>query len=76
MTYGDLANFVESTNPWFNRGGGYNDGGIAGQFNFNTNTGEANGDHGFRVVLARLNYKSLLKLRHNIINKKKILYRN
>ena len=50
--YGDYANFVYSTNPWFNRGSYWNYGVLAGQFVFARNTGGASGISGFRVVLA------------------------
>ena len=50
--YADNSNFVDSTNPWFNRGGNYNNGVLAGQFNFNRNTGGVNTNIGFRLVLA------------------------
>jgi len=43
---------VNSGNPWFNRGGNYNNGVLAGPFNFNNNTGGANGNIGFRLVVA------------------------
>ena len=55
--YGDNSNFVDSTNPWFNRGGNYDNGVLAGQFNFNRNTGAANGNIGSRLVLADYNIK-------------------
>ena len=50
--YADNSNFVDSTNPWFNRGGNYNNGVLAGQFNFNRNTGGTNTNIGFRLALA------------------------
>ena len=50
--YGDYAYFVGSAWPWFSRGGGFSDGVVAGQFDFNRYSGEANGGRGFRVVLA------------------------
>ena len=55
--YGDNSYFVQSSNPWFNRGGNYNNGILAGQFNFNRNTGEANSNIGSRLVLADYNIK-------------------
>ena len=50
--YGDYANFVGSTYPWFHRGSHSIDGVLAGQFHFNRATGGANGAGGFRVVLS------------------------
>ena len=41
---------VNSWNPWFLRGGGYNNVASAGVFNFNNNNGNANIDRSFRVV--------------------------
>lgn len=55
--YGDNSNFVDSSNPWFNRGGNYNNGVLAGQFNFNRNTGGVNTNIGFRLVLGTKIYK-------------------
>ena len=51
-----VSNFVESSNPWFNRGGNYNNGSNAGQFNFNRNTGNGNSNNSARLVLLGLNY--------------------
>ena len=45
------ANFVDSSNPWFIRGGHYSDGVLAGQFHFARDTGAASGGRGFRLVL-------------------------
>ena len=50
--YADNSNFVDSSNPWFNRGGNYDNGVLAGQFNFNRNTGGSNTNIGSRLVLA------------------------
>jgi hypothetical protein len=50
--YADLSNFVEPSYPWFARSGYYFHGGIAGQFDFFTNTGGAISNVGFRLVLA------------------------
>ncbi len=58
--YTDLAHFVDSSHPWFVRGGNYADGGLGGQFNFNRNTGAVNGGNGSRLVLARLNNKRII----------------
>ena len=50
--YSDSAGFVNSYDPWFNRGGSYSNGVYAGVFYFNSNTvGDVNGS-GFRVVLS------------------------
>ncbi len=50
--YGDHAQFASVTGPWFYRSGCFSDGGIAGQFYFNGNTGEAYSVRGFRLVLS------------------------
>ena len=50
--YGDDSYFVDSTNPWFLRGGTYDHGVLAGQFNFRRSTGAAYGIIGSRLVLA------------------------
>ncbi|MDD3452669.1 MAG: prepilin-type N-terminal cleavage/methylation domain-containing protein [Bacilli bacterium] len=50
--YADYSYFVESSYPWFNRGGGYYSGVLAGQFNFSRNTGAVYTSVGSRLVLA------------------------
>lgn len=50
--YGDISNFVEASDPWFVRGGIYDHGVLAGQFNFNRGTGGVYTNVGFRLVLA------------------------
>ena len=50
--YSDSVYFVNSSSPWFYRGGYYNDGDNAGVFFFYYITGGRNGVHGFRVVLS------------------------
>ena len=50
--YGDHAFFVDSSYPWFIRGGYYSDGGSAGVFDFNNLAGEALIYYGLRVVLS------------------------
>ena len=50
--YSDFANFVDSSFPWFIRGGYYNNGDNAGVFNFDYFSGEAHKYSGFRVVLS------------------------
>jgi len=44
----DNSNFVNSTNPWFIRGGNANNGSNAGLFNSNRTNGQANNNNGFR----------------------------
>ncbi len=50
--YGDYSYFVESSNPWFCRGGRYQDGVLAGQFGFSRRPGSVTAYSGFRLVLA------------------------
>ena len=50
--YADDSYFVDSTSPWFLRGGFYADGVLAGQFNFGRYTGGVPTSIGFRLVLA------------------------
>ena len=50
--YGDNSDFVDSTYPWFRRGGHYVDGVLAGQFNFRRYTGGVDTGGGSRLVLA------------------------
>ncbi len=50
--YGDYSFFVDSTGPWFLRGGHYDNGVLAGQFNFTRDTGGVYTDVGSRLVLA------------------------
>ena len=49
--YGDFAGFVNSSNPWFIRGGYYN-ATFPGVFLFDKSTGGDNYDNSFRVVLS------------------------
>ena len=49
--YSDSAGFVNSSNPWFSRGGYYGDGDNTGVFLFG-NAGAASSAYGFRVVLS------------------------
>ena len=60
--YGDYSYFVDSTYPWFDRGGYYACGVLAGQFNFNRNTGGVNTNIGFRLVLSTKIYKIILHI--------------
>lgn len=52
--YSDSATFVSSSNPWFNRGGGYASGNSAGVFDFSGSSGGGISAllDGFRVVLS------------------------
>ena len=50
--YGGGSHFVDSTYPWFTRGGAYGDGVLAGQFYFHRNTGGAYTYLGVRLVLS------------------------
>ena len=49
--YVDYSLFIDSTNPWFRRGGYYADGVLAGQFSFNRFAGGVHSPIGFRLVL-------------------------
>ena len=50
--YSDSADFVVSSDPWFLRGGDYNDGDSAGVFSFDSLFGGAYTVGGFRAVLS------------------------
>ena len=50
--YSDYSYFVDSTYPWFVRGGYYDDGVLAGQFYFGRGTGGGFTHVGSRLVLA------------------------
>ena len=50
--YGDYSYFVVSTDPWFYRGGGCDNGVLAGQFHFGRYTGGVDAYVGSRLVLA------------------------
>ena len=50
--YVSQSHFVDSTYPWFIRGGMYDDGGLAGQFHFGRNTGAVLDTADLRLVLA------------------------
>ena len=50
--YGDDSNFIDISNPWFIRGGLYNNGVLAGQFYFDRYTGGVYLNLGFRIVLS------------------------
>ena len=50
--YGDHSNFVDSSNPWFTRGGHYTSGVLAGAFYFGSYTGGTNSYVGFRLALS------------------------
>ncbi len=49
--YGDDSTFVESSNPWFGRGGHYTFGLRAWAFSFDRNTGGAYSEIVFRIIL-------------------------
>ena len=51
--YADASYFVQSSAPWFYRGGYSTDGVLAGQFYFHRYTGGAHGSFGFRLVLTK-----------------------
>ena len=51
--YADNPSFVVSSGPWFNRGSGYDDGRLAGQFAFGNSAGGALGGVGLRLVLTK-----------------------
>ncbi len=54
--YGDYAYFVRSGNPWFVRGGNFNNGAYAGAFSFDCNNGGADTYYsGARAVISNLN---------------------
>ncbi|MBE6161084.1 MAG: hypothetical protein E7158_02530 [Firmicutes bacterium] len=50
--YSELSHFAISSAPWFEQGGGYNNGVLAGPFYFSSNSGISNSNFGFRLVLA------------------------
>ena len=50
--YADNSHFVDSSYPWFHRGGGFNNGVLAGQFYFDRHTGGGHSAVGSRLVLA------------------------
>ena len=51
--YVDGSYFVDSSYPWFIRGGLYSDGVLAGQFYFSHRTGDDDRNVGFRLVLTK-----------------------
>ena len=50
--YGGVSHFVDSSNPWFDRGGHYTSGVLAGTFYFARDSGGAGSNGGFRLVLS------------------------
>jgi len=50
--YGDYADFVDSSGPWFGRGGNYSNGSLAGVFLFSQSSGIAYLHGSTRLVLA------------------------
>ncbi len=49
--YNSNSSFVDSSVPWFHRGGDFYNGVLAGQFNFSRSTGNAYSHASFRIVL-------------------------
>ena len=56
------SNFPNTNNPFFIRGGNYNNDTNAGVFYFNNNTGNNNSNNSFRVVVPVLRYRGKLKM--------------
>ena len=52
--YGDYSYFPYTSNPFFVRGGGYNNGTAAGVFYFHNDDGNSNSNNSFRPVLVAL----------------------
>ena len=50
--YSDYAYFVNSSSPWFERGGDFFNGVNAGVFNFDDDAGGGSSGYGFRVALS------------------------
>ena len=50
--YSDYAGFVSSYDPWFVRGGGYDDGSYAGVFSFGSSGGNSNSYSSSRPVIS------------------------
>ena len=61
--YGDYSYFPYTSNPFFKRGGNYNNGTNAGVFYFNNNNGNSNSNNSFRPVLVALRYNEKFKRR-------------
>ena len=57
------SNFPNTSNPFFKRGGNYNNGTNAGVFYFNNNNGNSNSNNSFRPVLVALRYNEKFKRR-------------
>ena len=55
------SNFPNTNNPFFIRGGNYNNDTNAGVFYFNRNNGNNNSNNSFRVVVPVLRYRGKLK---------------
>ena len=51
--YADNSYFVNSSYPWFDRGGVYSDGVLADQFYFDRGTGGAGSNIGLRLVFTK-----------------------
>ena len=52
MWYSDFANFVDASNPWFERGGGYYNSTGAGVFNFVIDSGDSGAYISSRLVIS------------------------
>ena len=52
--YGDCSNFPYTSSPFFRRGGGYNNGTVAGVFYFGNSGGGSDSYYSFRPVLVAL----------------------
>ena len=52
--YGDYSYFPYTSNPFFKRGGNYNNGTVAGVFYFNYSNGNSSSGNSFRPVLVAL----------------------
>ena len=50
--YGDTSDFIDSSSPYFFRGGFFGNGLLASQFYFSRDTGGANSNRSFRIVLS------------------------
>ena len=63
------SNFPNTSNPFFKRGGNYNNGSNAGVFYFNNNNGNSNSNNSFRPVLVALRYNEKFKRRIFLLRK-------
>ena len=51
--YANNSNFASASYPWFHRGGVFDDGVLAGQFDFSYDNGAISNTFGFRLVLTK-----------------------